>query len=481
MSLTLGIDQGSSATKALLLDRAGAVVWQKRITVESNMPVAGRCEQNPAEILASVRTALSEAADFARGRKTEIQGIGLSCQRSAVCAFTSKDGTALSPLLTFRDRRAADAMNFSLVDRSYIEKQSGLRCLPDYAASKIAWLQQQCPDRDILVGTLDSYLLYHLLDTPEFLVEHSMAARTLLYSLESRRWDGRLCELFGVDMGRLPQIIPSTPSGLTVNGIPLIAVLGDAQAALLNVLVAGRSAVLNMGTISSLSVATGNSVPTIPGAACSLLYFSQEARFLVEAVTNASGAVVEFLQHALQKRSSSADLAGLDVAGFMPGSCAYLPVHGTGSPNWHAGLPLAFSCPMELLSDQELAACCLYSIGSFIARNILWLRLGGVLTAEHLPLAVTGGLTQSKMLLQFIADVAAIQLEVVRETEGSARGITLLPDLVRGTARQPEPNSSRVIVEPAQSKASEHYANWLELESLVLRGETAKFVTVPYE
>ena len=479
MSLTLGIDQGSSSTKALLVSPSGSILWQERIAIDTTARESNKVEQRPEQILESVRTLIAHAQAFARDEDQFIAGIAFSTQRSGVCAFESNSGRAVSPLLTLRDRRAADRMQFSKIDKDEIERQSGLRCLPDYAASKIALLQDEHTDSGILVGTLDSYLLYNLLDQPVFIIEHTMAARTLLYSLLDGSWDSKLCDIFGVDMSRLPEIIASVPEQYSVQGIPVVAVLGDAQAALLNVLVTGRRAVLNMGTISSVSVATGNAPRILPGAACSVLYKTKHPEYLVEAITNASGGVVDLLKKELLQRSQKADIEAFDTVSYIPEACAYLPLHGTGSPHWHDRLPLACTHALQELTEQDLVAVFLYSIGAFVARNILWLQEAGILSADQ-PLAVTGGVARSAMLLQFIADVAGVQLELIESTEGSGRGVTFLPQVSRGILAPDSSQNGRVI-SPATSQAREYYQRWLNLEAAVLRGDYASFVLVSYE
>lgn len=472
----LGIDQGSSATKAVLLDQHGQHYQEFSVPVNTHSIDAVTIEQDPRELLSTVRMVANDAIRAAARLRKHIAGIGFSFQRSGVLAWDGNSGDVLHPLISHRDQRTRAQLEALHESHALIAERTGLPPLPNYAAAKIALLQKQFPDPQVLISTLDSFVVQQFAGDSRFITEDSMAARTMLYSLAGGGWDDELCQLFGVQSSRLPSISSSLAQHGTYRGIPVMAMLGDQQASLFSRLAEGVQCILNLGTGSWVSIYTEESPVQIEGLVTGILYsegtVQREFKYLIEAVTACSGAVLEFVISKLKVASNVAELDSLCRT--VPDSecpVAFFPAGLTGSFDWRSDLP-------ALVSDRSatpaaLARALVENIGNFVAQNIQKLSELELLKPQHQPIPVSGGLSDSDFLIQHIADVSGYELARVGSREASARGaaIACMQTLNRNRSRVslPKPHEKKIF-RPTQSSARGRFEKWAAFRSQALSG-----------
>ncbi|GGE10531.1 glycerol kinase [Aureimonas endophytica] len=242
--LLLAIDQGTSSTKCLLIDRAGTVVAEGAAPLGETCPQPGHVEQDPEEIWQSLKTAV--ARTFERADAARVAAVGLSTQRESILLWDKATGKALSPLLSWQDQRTVElARRIGTGEaRRTVRRLSGLPLDPMFSALKAAWLLDRFdPERrraeagEIALGTVDSWLLWKL--GGEHVTEIGNASRTQLLDTARAEWSPELCDLFRVPMAALPRLLPSVGPFPAVRGLaplrdgtPVTAVLGDSHAAL---------------------------------------------------------------------------------------------------------------------------------------------------------------------------------------------------------------------------------------------------------
>lgn len=242
-ALVVAIDQGTSSTKAIVVDGDGRIVARASVPLGQNHPAPGWVEQDPRELLDSVKTAVSEALEGIRGT---VAALGLSSQRESALIWDRTTGEPLGPLLGWQDRRtAADAQSLNHAGHGdRVRALTGLPLDPMFSALKFGWLLDQVdPDRsrslagDICLGTVDSWIVYSL--TGDHRIETGNASRTQLLNIETGQWDEYLLEVFNIPRQALPEVFNSNTasspivglSGLPA-GVRVEAVLADSHAAL---------------------------------------------------------------------------------------------------------------------------------------------------------------------------------------------------------------------------------------------------------
>jgi glycerol kinase len=212
--MLLAIDQGTSATKAVLVDDDGRIRRRAAVRVGQSHPQAGWVEQSPEEIWASVRQAVRECLSDAEA--AQVAAVGLSTQRESLVLWEADGGQAVGPLLSWQDRRTAPQCArlraMGVGDR--VVMLSGLPLDPMFSALKARWLldaydasRAHSSRGELRLGTVDSWLLSRF--GGEHVIEAGNAARTQLFDVRSRRWSPELLDLFRIPPAALPRVVSS--------------------------------------------------------------------------------------------------------------------------------------------------------------------------------------------------------------------------------------------------------------------------------
>jgi len=470
----LGIDQGSSSTKMVLVGEAGETLCSSSRDISTKVQDQGRVEQDAQEIFSSVADLIDEAMRFAASRVIEIRTLGISCQRSAVVAWEGVNGKALSPLLSWRDTRLAQKVAGLSSHRRLVAERSGLPLNVHYAALKIALLQKEFPKESESVGTLDTFLLSRLLG--KLITEDTHAARSMLYNLNSAGWDDELCDLFEVQRRRLPPIVRSVSARGSYRNLPVCAVVGDQQAACFALNGGAQQPILNIGTVASLMIPTGKTARLRDGYISSVFYSSEKQgrEYQIEATANSAGATIDLLVHHLKLIRTESELDGvcrraLDSGRKIP--TAYFPLCGTGSPEWRTDLPNV------LLhwdgKDHDLLVCALIeSLGAFIAQAINALLADQAQQSPNTEILVAGGISQSDYLLQYIADVSGFALVRSESQEAGAYGAALLASGEWGNSSGLRRQGGKIA--PQSPDAKHRFQSWCALSKDVHQGKISK-------
>jgi glycerol kinase len=240
LDLYLALDQGGHASRALAFDGAGTLVRAASVPIATRRNDDGHVEHDPEELVASLRRAISMAcADLPPGSR--ILSAGLATQRSSMACWHRQTGEALSPVISWQDRRHAAWLERLSPEAGRIRELTGLVLTPHYGASKMRWCLDNLPavraaqsEGNLVMGPLASFLVCRLLEGRPLLADPANASRTQLWALATRDWSPELLALFGIDGRVLPRAVPSrydygllsTPAG----SVPLTVVTGDQSA-----------------------------------------------------------------------------------------------------------------------------------------------------------------------------------------------------------------------------------------------------------
>ncbi len=265
-SLVLAIDQGTTNTKVVAIDRGGRIVARHSERVAITFPRPGWVESDPADIWRTVVASMTAVADTVG--VSEVAAVGVSNQRESVTAWDPTTGEPLGPVVSWQcTRGAALCRELSTPDTAaLVQGITGLALDPMFSASKVRWLLDhvvdgpaRAADGRLVIGTLDAWLLWNLTGGSEVATDMTNASRTALCDLRTATWSTPLLELFGVPADVLPRIRPSADrygdcrvSGVAVDA-PVGALIGDSHAALV-----GHGA-LAAGAVKA-SFGTGTSV-----------------------------------------------------------------------------------------------------------------------------------------------------------------------------------------------------------------------------
>jgi glycerol kinase len=435
----LAIDQGTSATKALLTGPGGEVLGRGEVPVRTRSVGADGVEADPEELFGSVVAAGQRALAAAGGASAH--AVALANQGETVLAWDRRTGRPLTPAIIWQDRRSAGVCA-RLADRAAeLAELTGLPLDPYFAAPKMTWLRENLT-ADGTVTTTDTWLLHRL--GAGYVTDAATASRTMLLDLDRTAWSETACAVFGLDPAALPAVADcagvvgeTTAFGGNAAGgsLPLAGIAVDQQAALLaeGCLAAG-DAKCTYGTGAFLLVTTGSRAAR-SGAGLS----SSVAWRLAGAVTYCLDGQVYTAGSALRWLTETGLLDGpgsLDaIGGSVPdtGGVTFVPaLAGLGAPYWAPDARGTLSGLHLGTTRGHIAR----AVAEGIAASVALLAaaavadLGRPLTA----LRVDGGLTRSRLLIQAQADLLQVPVLVGRSPDATALGVAALARLGTGEA-----------------------------------------------
>jgi glycerol kinase len=444
--LLLAIDQGTSATKCLLVDGGGAVVARGQAPVGQATPQPGWVEQDASEIWDSVRRAVAAALDGQDARR--VAAVGLSTQRESCVIWDRRSGEPLSPVLSWQDQRT-EGLCAGLRERglgAMVRRKSGLPLDPMFSAAKAKWLLDRIdPDRtrakagELRIGTIDSFLLSRL--GPEHVVEAGNASRMQLVDVATAAYDEELLAAFAIPAAALPRILPSTgpfpaARGLAPlpDGVPVLAVMADSHAALFGHGATTPGAVkATQGTGSSVMglidpAAARQPERLHPGLCLTIAWWIDRPALGFEGNIRAAGSTLLWAAELLG--IEAAELARLAATAADAGNVFLVPgFNGLGAPWWDAAAVATLSGFTLGDGRAVVARAALDSIAHQIADMIDAVRASGMAIDR---LHVDGGPTRNDQLMQFEADMIGVPVERTDTAELSALGVAHLAGIGAG-------------------------------------------------
>lgn len=470
----LAIDQGTSGTKAIVVDPEAGVVGVAEVPVHPRYAAGGAVEQDPAELLESVLTA-GRAAVAEAGRP--IDAVSLANQGETVLAWEPDTGRPLSAAIVWQDRRAEALCTELREHRDEIARRTGLVLDPYFSAPKMAWLRRNVETAGV-VTTSDTWLLHRL--TGRFVTDATTASRSLLVDLGDPGWSRDLLELFGLAGERLPVIVGNDEiiGSTTAFGrdTPVGGVVVDQQAALLaQDCLAPGTAKCTLGTGAFLLANTGaDPVRSTAGLTTSVAWRVGGAdTFCVDGQVYTAASAIRWLSSlgVITGAHEIDAVAASDNAGVL----CVPALAGLAAPWWQPTATASIS-GMTLGTDRgHLVLAVLQGIAAQIAElaSAVEADAGAALTR----LRVDGGLTQSSVLLQVIADILQLPVDVYPSPHATALGaaalarLSLEPD--RGLAAVVDAWVPAATFEPRWSgeRADEFRCGWRELATTTYRHE----------
>ena len=427
----LAIDQGTSATKALVLGPGNEVLGSAEEPVHPRSTADGGVEQDPEELFRSVLDAGKAAIGQARA---PVHAMALANQGETVLAWDRRSGRALTPAIVWQDRRSSDVCRRLSASAGRLAAITGLPLDPYFAAPKMTWLRENLT-ADGVVTTTDTWLLARL--GAGYVTDAATASRTMLLDLEAADWSAEACGVFGLDPAALPEVGDCAGAfGETTAFGPPLPVTGlavDQQAALLaERCFAAGEAKCTYGTGAFLLATTGPApVRSTAGLSASVAWrLAGSATYCLDGQVYTAGSAVRWLSGlGMIPGAAGLDAEGATVAD--SGGTLFVPaLAGLGAPHWRPDARGAFLGLRLDTTRAHLARAVVEGIAASVA-----LLAGAVAADNGAPLTalrVDGGLTRSRLLVQAQADLLQVPVEVSRSPDATALGVAALARLGTG-------------------------------------------------
>lgn len=438
--LILAIDQGTTGTTAILVNRDLKVLASHNVEYRQIYPKSGWVEHDLDDIWASTIKAIKTVLRGSTAYSKKIMAIGITNQRETACFWSKSSGTPHGHAIVWQDRRTADYCEKLKHEghEAFVNQRTGLLLDPYFSASKIRWalentsaVRQSAKHDDCSFGTIDSYLVHKLTNGTVHATEPSNASRTLLFNIKTLQWDDDLLKLFNVPKSMLPEVRESTASfGVTKNvpglpdGIPIHGILGDQQAALLGqACIHVGMAKCTYGTGSFILMNTGEKIPHSTHRLLSTVAWTigSKTTYALEGGSFAAGAAIQWLRDGISMIKRADEVEALAKSVPSSDGVIFVPAFtGIGAPHWMPNVRASLFGVSRGTTKSHIARAALEGI-AMMNHDILRAMekdLGGRLKS----LNVDGGASRNNLLMQIQADVLETRLLRPKVVEATAFG-----------------------------------------------------------
>ena len=445
----MSIDQGTTSSRAIIFNTYGAIVGKGQKEFRQFYPQPGYVEHDPVEILETQLYAMREAVAQAGIKADDIAAIGITNQRETTVAWDSVTGVPICNAIVWQCRRTAPECERlkkkGLSD--YIYNTTGLIIDAYFSGTKMKWILDNVPVAKELAakgrlrfGTIDTWLVFSLTDGKTFVTDVSNASRTMLFDIHKLQWDNCLLQELGIPRSALPQVVESSgivgmcQSPVLGMEIPIAGIAGDQHAALFGQCCFEPGMTKNTyGTGCFILMNTGNHpVKSSSGLLTTIGWsINGEVTYALEGSAFHAGSAINWLRDSIKmiQEPHDADLLAESVED--SGGVMFVPAFtGLGAPYWDMYARGVLIGITRGTTDAHIARAVLESI-AFESYDLFQCmqRDSGVPMRE---LRVDGGVSKSRFLMQFQADL--IQCAVCRPScvETTAMGAAMLAGIAVG-------------------------------------------------
>lgn len=485
MKYIIAIDQSTSATKAVLFDEQCQLISRKNVAHKQYYPKPGWVEHDPEEIYANTIEAIRLL--MAENKKQDASySLAITNQRETVVVWNKITGKPVYNAVVWQCQRGTDICN-DLKQRGYtelIQEKSGLLIDPYFAASGAKWIldnvdgaRESANKNELLMGTIDSWLIWKLTGGKVHATDYTNASRTLLFNIHTLDWDDDLLNLFTIPRSMMAKPQPcdsifgeTTVEGLFETPITIAGVLGDSHGALVGQMCfeAGMGKA-TYGTGSSVMVNIGEKAVKAPqGLVTSVGFAAQDKVFYAfEGNIHCTGATIKWMTEKLQLISSPSVIEEYALSVPDNGGVYLVPAFaGLGAPWWNSQAK-AMICGMTLGTERgHICRAALEAIAYQIKDLIdLMTNHAGITLKE---LRVDGGPTKNNLLMHFQADMLNACINRSDIEEASAMGAVIMNGLARKVWKDMNEvaalrtTDNRILPDMTEEKRNKLYRGWTE-------------------
>ena len=438
----LTVDQGTTSTRAILVDKNGKVVNMTQEEVVCAFPHSGWVETDALNIWVSVINVVNELLVKQNITWKNIDSIGITNQRETTVIWDKKTMMPICPAIVWQSRQSADICDRYEKDKEFIHKKTGLLINPYFSASKIRFILENVPGAEsrakrgeLLFGTIDSWIIYRMTNGSVHATDVSNASRTMLLNLKSLSWDKELCELFRIPMNMLPKILPSSydygKASFFSDKVHIHGVAGDQQAALFgqtcfevgeskNTYGTGCFMLMNIGDKITLS---NSGLLTTVG-----WQIGNKVTYALEGSVFIGGAVVQWLRDKMHLIVHSADSEALAMDCHDTHGVYIVPAFvGLGTPYWDDDARGAVFGLTRNSDSRHFVRAALESIAYQCKDVFEVMKKESKLSIPSLK--VDGGATANSFLMQFQADILHTPIDLPECLQTTALGAAYLAGL----------------------------------------------------
>jgi glycerol kinase len=426
MTYVVAIDQGTTSTRAMLVNSRGIPVASGQMEHRQYFPQPGWVEHDADEIWRNTREVIGIALAHADVTRHDIEAVGIANQRETVVVWDRLTGEPIHHAIVWQDTRTQDYVDRLAADggTDRFKKLTGLPLATYFSATKIAWIldhvdgaRERAERGEVLCGTIDSWLVWNLTGGPEggvHATDVTNASRTLLMDLATLEWSDDQLRIFDIPRAMLPEIRPSSDAhgkieeSSLLREVPIAGILGDQQAATFGQAAFDLGDSKNTyGTGNFLIVNTGEElVASSHGLISTVAYqiAGDKPRYALEGSIAVTGSLIQWLRDGLGLIDKASQIEELAASVDDSGGVVIVPAFsGLYAPYWRADARGAILGLTRYATKAHIARAALEAV-AFQSAEVIEAAQADT-GAEIAELKVDGGMVVNALLLQIQADV----------------------------------------------------------------------------
>ena len=445
----LALDQGTTSSRSIVFTTDGEPVSVAQKEFTQIFPKEGWVEHDAKEIWESQLAVARRAIEKAGIKASDVAGIGITNQRETTIVWDRKTGEPVCNAIVWQCRRTAEFCDGLRRQglTEFIRKKTGLLIDPYFSGTKLRWILENVPgvreraDRgELCFGTVDSWLIYNLTGRKVHATDYSNASRTMLFNINTLRWDPDLLRMLDIPESILPIPLPSstvfgmTDSSLFGSPIPVAGVAGDQQAALFGQCCFAPGSVKNTyGTGGFLLMNTGEKPVYSDNGLITTVAWGLDGKvsYALEGSVFICGAAVQWLRDGLGLISSAAETEEIARSVENSGGVYFVPAFvGLAAPWWN---PYCRGSVFGITRGTTRAHLVRSVLESMAYQTVDVIDLMQKESGTDIPsLNVDGGASANGLLLQIQADLLGKKIVRPSCVETTALGAAFLAGLATG-------------------------------------------------
>ena len=451
----IGIDEGTTNARVVLYDvQKKSIVKQESLNFKQYYPNEGWVEHDAEEIYNAIVICLDKVTDGLSA--DEVFGIGITNQRESVVAWNKKTGKPACKSIVWQCRRTAQfCENLPSKIKHLIKKKTGLIVDAYFLASKMKWMLENYKKvkeleeaNNLCFGTMDSFLLYRLTKGKVFATDITNASRTMLFNINTLKWDKDLLKFFNIKMETLPKIVSNCEvvgfAETKIGKIPIGSMIGDQQSALFGQGCFQSGMAKNtFGTGCFMLYNSGNKLISNKKLLTDIAWqIDNKTTYALEGSVFNAGSTITWLIENLGIISSPKETN--DIESYVKENLGvyFIPAFtGLGSPYWNSDVRGSITGLTRATNKYHIIRACLESM-AYSSMDILE-NMG-----EISELRCDGGVANNDFLLQFMSDLSRIKVTKQKSVEATVLGAIYLTGLSTGAFKDIDEISK--LIKPAK-------------------------------
>lgn len=449
-SYIMALDQGTTSSRAILINREGEMLGVAQKELTQIYPKPGWVEHDPMEIWGTQSGVAREVLEKMGVKPSEVAAIGITNQRETTVVWNRLTGKPIYNAIVWQCRRTADLCS-QLKARGLepeIRNRTGLVLDAYFSGTKIRWILDQVPgaremaDRgELLFGTIDTWLIWNLTRGQVHATDYSNASRSMLFNIHEKQWDPYLLKALEIPASMMPEVKDSSgvfghtdPMTFGSARIPIAGAAGDQQAALFGQGCFRPGMAKNTyGTGCFLLMNTGEQpIDSSHGLLSTIAWgIDGKVSYALEGSIFVAGAVIQWLRDELRLIRDAEETEYLASRVPDTNGVYLVPAFvGLGAPHWDMYARGTMVGITRGVRAEHMVRAALESIAYQTADILQAMEEDSGIDVPLLK--VDGGAVKNNFLMQFQADLLNIPVEKPKNIESTAMGAAFLAGLAVG-------------------------------------------------